>query len=174
MPALVSRSGNMIDCSHGQHLASACYRSGGATLILSNNHVLADENRAKAGDPIIQPGDLDGGKDQGDRVGTLQGFIRLKRSGGNLVCTVDDNLRYSTRRLTGLGRLAGVGPEVLDEREEVAKVGRTTGITRGRVTAFEIDNLVVAFASAIFASTTESRVWATGLSAMAATVARSS
>lgn len=124
-------------------------RAAGATLILSNNHVLADENRAKPGDPIIQPGDLDGGKDPVDRVGTLERFVRLKRSGANLVdcavCTVDDNLRYSTRRLTGLGRLAGVGPEILDGRGEVAKVGRTTGVTRGRVTAFEIDNLVVAF-----------------------------
>jgi hypothetical protein len=124
-------------------------RTGGAMLILSNNHVLADENRAKAGDPIIQPGDLDGGKDPVDRVGTLERFTRLKRAGANLVdcavCTVDDKRRYSPRQLTGLGRLAGVGPEILDEREEVAKIGRTTGVTRGRVTAFEIDNLIVAF-----------------------------
>jgi len=124
-------------------------RVGGATLILSNNHVLADENRAKTGDPIIQPGDLDGGQDPGDRVGTLERFVRLKRSGANLVdgavCTVDDKLRYSARQLTGFGRLAGVGLEVFGEREEVAKVGRTTGVTRGRVTAFEIDNLVVGF-----------------------------
>ena len=124
-------------------------RTGGGTLILSNNHVLADENRGKAGDPIIQPGDLDGGKDPADRVGTLDRFIRLKRSGANLVdcavSTVDDDLRYSTRRLTGLGSLAGVGLEMLDERDEVAKVGRTTSVTRGRVTAFEIDNLTVNF-----------------------------
>jgi len=124
-------------------------RTAGATLILSNNHVLADENRAKPGDPIIQPGDLDGGKAPSDRVGTLERFVRLKRSGANLVdcavCTLDDKLRFSTRRFTGLGNLTGVGPEVLDERQEVAKIGRTTGITRGRVSAFEIDNLIVAF-----------------------------
>ncbi|HMH49116.1 MAG TPA: hypothetical protein VK548_02710, partial [Candidatus Acidoferrum sp.] len=100
-------------------------RTAGATLILSNNHVLADENRAKPGDPIIQPGDLDGGKAPSDRVGTLERFVRLKRSGANLVdcavCTLDDKLRFSTRRFTGLGNLTGVGPEVLDERQEVAK-----------------------------------------------------
>ena len=28
---------------------------------------------------------------------------------------------------------------------EVAKLGRTTGLTRGRVTAFELDNVVVGF-----------------------------
>ncbi|MGH7343230.1 MAG: hypothetical protein ACREKH_22305, partial [Candidatus Rokuibacteriota bacterium] len=92
---------------------------------------------------------LDGGKDAADRIGTLERFVRLKRSGANLVdcavCALDDKLRYSTRRLTGLGNLVGVGPEVLDERHEVAKVGRTTGVTRGRVTAFEIDNLTVNF-----------------------------
>jgi hypothetical protein len=124
-------------------------RAGGTALLLSNNHVLADENRGEAGDPVIQPGDLDGGKDPADRVGQLVRFVRLKRSGANLVdCavyTVDDALRYSPGQLTGLGRLGGVGPEVLDQNQEVAKVGRTTGVTRGRVTAFEIDNLVVGF-----------------------------
>ena len=88
-------------------------------------------------------------KDPGDRIGTLERFTRLKPAGANLVdcavCTVDEQLRYSTRQLTGLGRLAGVGPEVVDERQEVAKLGRTTGFTHGRVTAFEIDNLIVGF-----------------------------
>ncbi len=122
----------------------------GETLIMSNNHVLADENRGKAGDLVIQPGAFDGGKDAADRVGQLERFIRLRRAGANLVdcavCTVDEALRYSPRLLTGLGRIAGVGPDVPDEGQDVAKVGRTTGITRGRVTAFEIDNLVVGFA----------------------------
>ena len=61
------------------------------------------------------------------------------------MCTVDEQLRYSTRQLTGLGRLAGVGGEIVDERQEVAKLGRITGFTHGRVTAFEIDNLIVGF-----------------------------
>ena len=33
----------------------------------------------------------------------------------------------------------------VDEGTEVAKLGRTTGLTRGRVTAFELDNVVVGY-----------------------------
>lgn len=36
-------------------------KRGGATYLLSNNHVLADENRGEAGDAIVQPGSADGG-----------------------------------------------------------------------------------------------------------------
>lgn len=41
--------------------------------------------------------------------------------------------------------LAGLGPPFLDEDAVVYKVGRTTGATRGRVTAFDLDNVVVNF-----------------------------
>ena len=34
---------------------------------------------------------------------------------------------------------------MLDEGDAVAKVGRTTGLTRGRVTAFELDNVEIEF-----------------------------
>jgi hypothetical protein len=44
-----------------------------------------------------------------------------------------------------LGKLAGLGSEFLDVGAEVAKVGRTTGLTRGKITAFEMDNVVVEF-----------------------------
>jgi len=47
--------------------------------------------------------------------------------------------------LTGLGRLAGLNEDVLDEGVTVAKVGRTTGTTHGRVTAFELDHLIVGY-----------------------------
>jgi hypothetical protein len=40
-------------------------------------------------------------------------------------------------------KLAGVGPEFVDEGETVHKIGRTTGPTEGRITAFDLDNLVV-------------------------------
>ena len=47
--------------------------------------------------------------------------------------------------LRGLGKLSGLGDAFLDEGTEVAKLGRTTGLTRGRVTAFEMDNVVVGY-----------------------------
>jgi hypothetical protein len=124
-------------------------RRDGAVLILSNNHVLANENRAALGDAILQPGPFDGGKRPADRVGDLTGFVRLLRTRVNLVdaavAEVRAGIAHDHARLTGIGRLAGLGPAVLDDSAPVAKVGRTTGVTRGRVTAFELDNVVVAY-----------------------------
>ncbi|MBK8022682.1 MAG: hypothetical protein IPK19_14925 [Chloroflexi bacterium] len=50
-------------------------------LILSNNHVLANSNDALKGDPILQPGPTDGGKNPGDMVATLERFIPLRYVG---------------------------------------------------------------------------------------------
>ncbi|MDD1660258.1 MAG: S1 family peptidase [Methanomicrobiales archaeon] len=46
--------------------------------ILSNNHVLAAENVAAIGDPIIQPGTYDGGRDPADRIAVLQEFVPIQ------------------------------------------------------------------------------------------------
>ena len=45
----------------------AVYRKTGEVVILSNNHVLANENRARAGDAVLQPGKYDGGRRTRDR-----------------------------------------------------------------------------------------------------------
>ena len=54
-------------------------------------------------------------------------------------------VKFNNRAIRGLGNLSGLGSEFLDTGTEVAKLGRTTGLTRGRVTAFELDNVVVGF-----------------------------
>ncbi|MFD9910648.1 hypothetical protein [Streptomyces sp. NPDC059063] len=46
--------------------------------ILSNNHVLADSNRAQSGSAIVQPGVFDGGQDPADRIATLDRFITIQ------------------------------------------------------------------------------------------------
>ncbi len=49
-----------------------CYVSkNGKKLILSNNHVLANQNDSNIGDPIIQPGSADGGTIEHDMVANL-------------------------------------------------------------------------------------------------------
>lgn len=122
---------------------------GGRHLILSNNHVLADENRARIGDAVVQPGRLDGGRRRGDTVGALVKFVRMTTRRDILVdCAlagIDDAVEYDYRNLTGIGTLAGAAPGLPDPDVQVAKVGRTTGTTRGRVTAFEVDNVVVEY-----------------------------
>jgi hypothetical protein len=124
-------------------------RADGRALILSNNHVLANENDAAAGDAILQPGPIDGGAKSRDAVGKLVRFVRLKRTGHNAVdcavASVKDSIRFNHRDLRGVGRLTGVGPAFLDEGTRVAKVGRTTFATEGRVTAFELDNVIVGY-----------------------------
>lgn len=123
-------------------------RSDGAIGILSNNHVLADENKGKSGDAILQPGKYDGGTKSKDTIGMLAEFVRLSTSKANLVdCAVGllrPTIRHIATRITGLGTLAGVGP-MPETNARVAKLGRTTGLTHGRVTAFELDNVIVGY-----------------------------
>jgi hypothetical protein len=120
-----------------------------ALLILSNNHVLANENKGKTGDSVLQPGKYDGGTSADDRVAELAKTVRLTKSGKNhvdaAVAGLLDGIDCDPQAIRGLGKLAGLGPEFLDAGAEVAKLGRTTGLTRGRVTAFDLDNVVVEF-----------------------------
>lgn len=51
-------------------------RRGGEYFILSNNHILANMNDARIGDPILQPGPADGGS-SGDCIATLADFVPL-------------------------------------------------------------------------------------------------
>jgi hypothetical protein len=124
-------------------------RDDGSVLMLSNNHVLANEGRAKKGDPILQPGALDSGGNPGHRVGTLSRFTRLKSKGANLadcaVAAIDPEIDFDAQTLTGLGKLSGLADVLFTEGDQVCKIGRTTGKTIGRVTAFELDDLVVEF-----------------------------
>jgi hypothetical protein len=47
-------------------------------LILSNNHVLANHNRARVGDPILQPAPSNGGLVANDTIATLTRFSPIK------------------------------------------------------------------------------------------------
>ncbi len=124
-------------------------RSDGSPRILSNNHVLANENQAKKRDAIIQPGHFDGGKKGKDTVAALDRFVRLLTNQPNFVdcalATPRKTIAFDAHTLTGLGTLAGTRPGPLDAGEKVAKAGRTTDVTQGRVTAIELDNVVVGY-----------------------------
>jgi hypothetical protein len=50
----------------------------GDTLLLSNNHVLANSNDAEAGDEILQPGPSDGGRVEDDLLATLERFVTIE------------------------------------------------------------------------------------------------
>ncbi|HSO27923.1 MAG TPA: hypothetical protein VLS48_07610 [Anaerolineales bacterium] len=53
-------------------------RASGARLILSNNHVLANTNDARPGDPILQPGAVDGGVLGQDAIARLERFAPIQ------------------------------------------------------------------------------------------------
>jgi hypothetical protein len=116
----------------------------GRVLLLSNNHVLADTDRAQVGDPVLSPGPADGGRRDLDRVATLTSFECLS-AGRNLldlaVAAVDDPAHVGGNEVPE-GTLSGVVEELLDG-VLVAKVGRTTGHTTGTVTAIELDGVTV-------------------------------
>jgi hypothetical protein len=62
-------------------------KRGNEIFILSNNHVLANVNSAKPGDPIIQPGRFDGGR-PADQVAALAEFIPLDFGGSQSSCNM--------------------------------------------------------------------------------------
>lgn len=148
----------------------AFVEDGDTPCLLSNNHVLANENRAVTGDPIVQPGMGDGGSDPADRVARLHRFLPLRWTGVNLadaaVAIVSPGVLFDPATLRGLGngtdaRLAGgAGLDVYDA-DRVMKTGRSTGGTIGRITAFELSNLAVGFATgdAVFEDQIEIEGW---------------
>jgi hypothetical protein len=121
----------------------------GVDRILSNNHVLARENAARRGDPILQPGRADGGRRARDVVARLDRFVALKRAGPNTVdaaaAALEGGISYYYAAVEGRGDVRGVREAPVAIGDRVYKVGRTTGLTEGRITAIEVDGLLVAY-----------------------------
>lgn len=118
-------------------------------LVLSNDHVLADSDAATEGDAALQPGVADGGT-AADRIGTLTALVRLDADPGNLVdaavAALDAGVEADPTAYPGGPLLSAVpASEDVDPDELVEKVGRTTGHTRGRITAVEVDGVGVQY-----------------------------
>jgi hypothetical protein len=129
--------------------AIARERRTGRDVILSNNHVLANENDAKKGDAILQPGVFDMGKLPRDLVAKLTRWIDLKPNGANLcdaaIATIVKDIDADPLIYRGIGRLAGVRVAPMTLGMTVSKVGRTTGVTQGRISAIELDKVVIPY-----------------------------
>ena len=76
----------------------------GVRMILSNNHVLANRNDGRPGDPILQPGPADGGSPQRDTIALLERFENLRYNQQPAVCNVARAYACLGNRLA---RLAG-------------------------------------------------------------------
>lgn len=121
-----------------------------AVHLLSNNHVLGNSDRGDPGDDVLQPGAADGGS-QRDRVGGLLATVRLDPDGPNLVdaavAVVDAEVQVDAAAHDG--QLTST-IDVTEVVGQVAKIGRTTGYTVGRITAVEVDGIPVGYDTSVF------------------------
>ncbi len=146
-PLIIGLSVGHIDVTAGTLGAFVRQPRKATTLLLSNNHVLANENRAAKGDPIVQPGTIDGGRKPKDVIAKLLRFVAIKFRGRNFVdCAVaqlDAAMEFDATTICGMPALSG--DAVAEPGLAVSKVGRTTGLRNGVITAIEVDNVVVSF-----------------------------
>jgi hypothetical protein len=78
-------------------------RRGSEIFILSNNHVLANVNMGRPGDPIIQPGRYDGGTID-DQIATLAEYVPLDFGGTTSECNIASGLAGA---LSFLAKISG-------------------------------------------------------------------
>jgi hypothetical protein len=113
----------------------------GRYYILSNNHVLANSNDANIGDPILQPGKIDGGFIPRDVIARLSRFVPIKwKTSGSAPCNYVDaaiaegEFYDLNREIYWIGYVKKLyaAPTI---GQIVQKTGRTTGFTTGRVKA---------------------------------------
>jgi len=113
----------------------AVVQADGNLYILSNNHVLANENLLPPGSPIFQPGLLDKNSPQSDQIAKLTKFVKISASGPNTVdCAIAEVLNknlVSSVVMPKVGKLASGQPVSAAEGMSVHKTGRTTGYTQG-------------------------------------------
>jgi hypothetical protein len=113
-------------------------------VLVSNSHVLAHSGTAKIGDGVTQPGRVDGGTVP---VGSLMDFAPLKPNGSNQVDAAialpDPAIELQPGQIPGLGAFTIASDDSVRPNLAVSKLGRTSGLTRGIVTAVEIDNIVI-------------------------------
>ncbi|MEJ5945088.1 hypothetical protein WDZ17_07230 [Pseudokineococcus basanitobsidens] len=118
------------------------------TYVLSDNHVLADSDRAAIGSGVLQPGPADGGTAQ-DAVGRLTAAAPLQVATPNAVdaavAVLADDVEVDATYPVG----AITATALADDQLVVEKVGRTTGLTRGVVTAVELDGVAVGYPAGV-------------------------
>ncbi|WP_425618404.1 hypothetical protein NA78x_002109 [Anatilimnocola sp. NA78] len=118
--------------------------------VLTNNHVIAGENRNLVGAPLLQPGTLDRGQSPKHIIGELGKYVRLKKTKINFVDAAFGILYDGcTADIATVGNLGKLHEErdvaEMTSGDTVYKVGRTTGQTKGRITAFDLDNVLVQY-----------------------------
>jgi hypothetical protein len=114
-------------------------RNNNHLCILSNNHVMANCNAARLGDPILQPGRADGGQDPRDRIGVLEMFVPINFGGA--ANYVDAAAAWTNLQLASpKTHCYTINPIPVNPilGMPVRKCGRTTQSTLGIITAIHV------------------------------------
>jgi hypothetical protein len=157
-----TRGNQIVDCCSGT-LGALIEDAGKRPYVLSNNHVLAKSDHATVGDAIIQPGLIDNnctplGEGSGVQpVASLTGWLPLSSKQTNADAAIAQvtsravDLSGSILELGGRqadGTLAAAPPGISSTGGrgeaaaldlQVAKSGRTTGLTCGGISAVDLD-----------------------------------
>ena len=149
-PLIIGSSIAHMDVTAGT--LGAFVTKNGIPYVLSNNHVLANENAATVGDTVLQRSPADGGVVGKQDAAVLSEWIPLNIAGPTPVDAAIAELKLSdfdpsvlrgvrdgkNAKLAGLATGTHVGT--------VYKLGRTTNSTVGKITALDMDNIVVTYA----------------------------
>ena len=115
--------------------------------IMSNNHVLADSNHANHGDEILQPGPGDAVRGH-KIIGYLESWLALSRTRTDqfdaaLAIFSDEVRDFYPWHYQGIGTTKKSPVTSRYGVREVVKLGRTTGVTYGRVSAFDLSDVII-------------------------------
>lgn len=157
-----ARGNLIVDCCSGT-LGALVEDSGGRQYLLGNNHVLARSDQASVGDVIVQPGLIDnnctplGDSTTISPVASLSAWLPLNSSSTNADAAI---AQVASRAVDPAGKILELGPKRPDGTlaaaapgisstagkgefpwldQQVAKSGRTTGLTCGSVSALDLD-----------------------------------
>jgi hypothetical protein len=136
--------GSSISHCNGAAGSLGCFvrRPGGPSgdvFAIGNNHILACLDKGSLGDPILHPAARDGGLFPGHEVGALESYIPLSKRIPNMMdaalMRLRGNLSVDTSTIPGVGTHQGLSNQPIMANTKVCKVGRTTGLTFGRLKA---------------------------------------
>jgi hypothetical protein len=127
-----------VDLAGSGTLGCLVVLNNGKLCILSNNHVLANENAAQLGDAIIQPGNAEPVDAPDQVIGALENFIPIQAT-GNLVDAAVALTSFAMVSPKHVSYQLTPAPVVPTIGMTVVKDGRTTQSTVGMVTDLHVN-----------------------------------
>jgi len=136
--------GNDKECAAGTLGCVVSDNSNGKMYILSNNHVLARENKAAIGERIDQPGRFETNCVQTGQIAKLSKFVNItmRRNANNTVdaaCAEFTATGFTSQMALGNAYTPTITFVNASINQLVKKVGRTTGLTFGTVNAINVN-----------------------------------